>query len=46
MAPELSEVRKVEVHHFPADAVPVNVEFDIVIVKNGAHGNIAVKVFT
>lgn len=44
VSPELSEVRQVAVHHFPVVPVPANVEFDFIIAKNGAHGNIAVKV--
>lgn len=44
VAPELSEVRQVAVHHFPEVPISANVEFDFIIAKNGAHGNIAVKV--
>lgn len=44
VAPELSEVRQVAVHHFPVAPIPANVEFDFIIAKNGAHGNVAVKV--
>lgn len=44
VSPEQSKVRQVSVHHFPVAPIPANVEFDFVIAKNGAHGNVAVKV--
>lgn len=44
VAPEVTEVNKIQVLHFPETNICIDKPFEFIIRKNGARGNVQVKV--
>ncbi|XP_055381567.1 filamin-B [Condylostylus longicornis] len=44
ISPEITDVSRIEILHFPSEPVPIDEEVDFIIKRNGAKGNFEVKV--